>query len=74
MSAASDFRGRMLGAGETIELDAVWVSVESDPFAAMEHYGDATAERSRQPARSGANALWCSWYPIRMGISEEVVY
>ena len=26
-----------------------------------------------QPVRTGANALWCSWYPIRMGINEEIV-
>ena len=51
----------------------VWISMEPDPFAAMEHYGDAVAACSRQPARTGANSLWCSWYPIRMGISEEVV-
>ena len=73
MSATSNFRGRMLAAGETIELDTVLVSVEPDPFAALEHYGDATAGCSRQPPRTGANSLWCSWYPIRMGISEEVV-
>ena len=40
----------------------------------LPRYGDAMAALADQPVRRGANALWCSWYPIRMGINEEVVF
>ncbi len=64
--------GSALGPGQTITLDPVWLSVEEDRYGALERYGDAAAVLAPQPARTGANALWCSWYPIRMGISEEI--
>lgn len=64
--------GSALGPGRTITLDPVWLSVEADRYGALERYGDAAAALAPQPARTGANALWCSWYPIRMGISEEI--
>ena len=74
LSAVSRFGGRVVSPGKTVALDTVWLSVEADPLDALEHYGDAVAAMAPGPVRSGANSLWCSWYPIRMGISEEVVF
>jgi alpha-galactosidase len=73
LGATLSFGGRALRAGQTIALDPVWLTVEDDRFAALERYGDAVAALAPKPVRTGANALWCSWYPIRMGISEEIV-
>lgn len=65
--------GSRLADGRTIALDPAWLSVEENRFEALERYGDAVAAMSPMPVRTGANALWCSWYPIRMGINEEIV-
>ena len=64
--------GRVLPVGGTIDLDPVWLAVEENRHGALEHFGDAVAALASPPVRTGANALWCSWYPIRMGISEQI--
>jgi hypothetical protein len=71
LKAESDLGKRVLKAGQSLRLDPVWLSREADGFAALERYGDAIAALTR-PLLTGANALWCSWYPIRMGINEEI--
>ncbi len=63
---------RVLPPGRTIAFDPAWVSVDANGFDALERYGDAVAALATPPVRTGANALWCSWYPIRMDISEEI--
>ncbi len=73
LGATSSLSGRILPAGQSIDLDPVWLSVEENRYDALERYGDAVAATASQQVRTGANALWCSWYPIRMGISEEIV-
>ena len=73
LGATLSLAGKILPAGQTIDLDPVWLSVEENRYDALERYGDAVAALASQPVRTGANALWCSWYPIRMGISEEIV-
>jgi alpha-galactosidase len=73
LAATLNLRGKVLPPGATIALDPVWLSFEDNHSDALEHYGDAVALTAAQPVRTGANALWCSWYPIRMGISEEIV-
>ncbi len=65
--------GAVVRPGQTLAVDPVWLSVEANRYDALERYGDAVAACAPQPVRTGANALWCSWYPIRMGISEEIV-
>jgi hypothetical protein len=65
-------RSGTMSPGQTIAFDPVWLSVEDNRYDAFERYGDAVAALASPPVRTGANALWCSWYPIRMGISEEI--
>jgi hypothetical protein len=72
LGIASGFDRNVLPAGETIVLDSVWLSVEENRYDALERYGDAMAALSPKGVRRGANALWSSWYPIRMQISEEI--
>jgi len=64
--------GKTLPAGKTMVLDGVWLAAEKNRFQALEHYGDAVAACASPPPRTGANALWCSWYPIRLDLSEEI--
>jgi hypothetical protein len=71
LRAGFDYHARPLADGETLVLDPVWLSAE-DRFLALEHYGDAVAALAPKPLRTATNALWCSWYPIRMTLSEEI--
>jgi alpha-galactosidase len=73
LTASLPFRDRLLEPGESLALDTVWLSAEPDAFAALSHYADAVAACATRPVRTGANALWCSWYPLRMSISEDIV-
>ncbi len=74
LSAVLAYGGRILPAGQSIAIEPLWISAEASAHAGLERYGDAVAAFARQPVRTGANSLWCSWYPIRMGISEEIVF
>ncbi len=73
LSATSRFLGRVLGAGETIELNRVYLAAGPDAFQALEAYGEALARCGAHPARTGPTGLWCSWYAHRMGMTEEKV-
>ena len=73
LSAASRFMGRVLGAGETLELDRVCLTAGPDACRLLEEYGTALARCSPHPARTGPTGLWCSWYAHRMGMTEEKV-
>jgi hypothetical protein len=73
LSAGSRFLGRVLGPGESLELNRVYLAGASDPFSALEAYGDAMAKFSPHPVRTGPTSLWCSWYAHRMGMTEEKV-
>jgi hypothetical protein len=71
--AHQPFLGRKLAAGETLDLDSVYLAAHSDPYAALEQYGDAAAAAASQPVRTRPTALWCSWYAHRMALSEDLV-
>ncbi|HEY5913019.1 MAG TPA: glycoside hydrolase family 36 protein [Verrucomicrobiae bacterium] len=73
LTAASRFIGRRLRAGETVELNRLYIAAEEDAFRAMEVFGEAMARCSAQPVRTGPTGLWCSWYAHRMGMTEEKV-
>jgi hypothetical protein len=71
--AQSRLEARKLAAGQTIDLDTVYLSADQDAYAALEHYGDAVAAMSPMPVRKGPTALWCSWYAHRMAMTEDLV-
>lgn len=73
LAATSRFLERVLGPGETVELNRVYLAAGSDGFQALEAYGDAMAKFSPLPVRTGPTSLWCSWYAHRMGMTEEKV-
>lgn len=73
LSASSRFLGRVLGPGESVELNRVYLAAGQDVFRELEAYGDALARCSVRPVRTGPTGLWCSWYAHRMGMTEEKV-
>lgn len=73
LAAASRFLERVLGPGEALELNRVYLAAAPDAFQTLEAYGDAMAKFSPRPVRTGATSLWCSWYAHRMGMTEEKV-
>lgn len=73
LSASCRFLGRILGPGEIVELNRLYLAAGKDPFALLEAYGDAMARFSARPPRSGPTSLWCSWYAHRMAMTEEKV-
>jgi hypothetical protein len=74
LRAALDLGGRALAPGESLALDGVWLAAHADPCAGLDEYGAVVAQAVPLPLRTRPNSLWCSWYPIRMGISEEIVF
>jgi len=73
LSATSRFLGRVLAPRQAVELNRLYLAAAQDAFQALEAYGDALAKFSPCPVRTGATALWCSWYAHRMGMTEEKV-
>jgi len=73
LSASSRFLARVLGPGESLEFNRVYLAAAPDPFRALESYGEALARFSAVPVRTGPTSLWCSWYAHRMGMTEEKV-
>ncbi len=72
LSVGQSLGGRVLAPGKSLVLDPAWISVEDDCLAALERYGGAVAAMSPQAPLTGAHSLWCSWYPLRMTISQEI--
>lgn len=72
LGSTSGFDRKTLPPGQTIVLDSVWLSAEDNHYDALEHYGDAIAALWPNPHLHGAHALWSSWYPIRMQVSESI--
>lgn len=73
LEARMRFFGRVLGPGESLELNRVYLSASPDIFSALEAFGDALGRCAARPPRTRPTALWCSWYAHRMAVSEELV-
>jgi len=73
LSATMRFLARVLGPGETVELNRLYIAAGEDPYRSLESCADAMARFAPHPARTGSTALWCSWYAHRMGMTEEKV-
>jgi len=73
LAATSRFLERVLGAGESVELNRVYLAAANDAFQTLEAYGGAMAKFCGRPVRTRPTSLWCSWYAHRMAITEEKV-
>ncbi len=59
--------------GQEIGFEDWVLELGTDPFLMLETYADRVAERHQIHDLPEAFANWCSWYPYRLGVSEERV-
>jgi len=60
-----------VAAGEEIALEEMLFLTGVDPHALLEAYGDAVAARHPVAFPPAPPVSWCSWYPYRLGVTEE---
>jgi len=58
---------------EKVRLENVTFSVGNDPWSLLEDFGDLIKEKHRIRPLENPPVTWCSWYPYRLGVSEEHV-
>jgi hypothetical protein len=63
----------LVGPGETVALGDFVLESGTDPLALLGAYGDRIKARNRLANPPGPLANWCSWYPYRLGVSEDNV-
>lgn len=59
--------------GETVALGDFVIERGSDALALLGAHGDRIKKINRFPAPPKPLANWCSWYPYRLGVTEERV-
>jgi hypothetical protein len=57
--------------GERLPLEDVLLLCGPDPLALLEDYGDRVAARHGVRILPQPPVTWCSWYPYRLGVTEE---
>lgn len=57
--------------GETVALETMVFAVGNDPWALLETYGDRVQRKFAPQFPDGTVVSWCSWYPYRLGVTEE---
>lgn len=57
--------------GETLALGEFVVAAGPDPLRLLDAHGQRIKRRNRLPDPIGPLANWCSWYPYRLGTSEQ---
>jgi hypothetical protein len=62
-----------LSPGATIRLEDVLLMVGDDPWALLETYADAVRSLHQPLIPERPPVSWCSWYPYRLGVTEERV-
>lgn len=71
--ATCQYDGLELGAGEELRSEELYLDIRPDPFQALEEFADVVAVENNLPPIQGTPALWCSWYPYRLKLTEEEV-
>lgn len=59
--------------GETLALGDFVIEAGTDPLALLGAHGDRIKARNGFGSAPPPLANWCSWYPFRLGVSEENV-
>ena len=59
--------------GETLELGEFVIEGGTDPLSLLEAHGRRIKKRNRFADPIGPLANWCSWYPYRLGVTDERV-
>ncbi|MFH1567061.1 MAG: alpha-galactosidase [Gemmatimonadota bacterium] len=60
-----------LAAGSVTVLEEALLLLGPDPWRLLEAYGDAVAARHGVSGDGPVPVSWCSWYPYRLGVTEE---
>jgi hypothetical protein len=63
----------VVSAGEEVKLEDVLILGGGDPWALLERYADLVAELRGVNFPDEIPVSWCSWYPFRLGVTEESV-
>lgn len=58
-------------AQEQLELEPIVLMAGTDPWRLLERYGDLAKARHAVACTARPPVSWCSWYPYRLGVSEE---
>ena len=61
----------LLEPGQEIELEEILFLAGADPWSLLEDYADAVASRHQPQILDAPPVSWCSWYPYRLGVSED---
>jgi len=59
--------------GERLVLEDALLLAGSDPLELLEDYADRVAARHQAQVWPETPVSWCSWYPYRLGVTEERV-
>ncbi|MGB9718936.1 MAG: glycoside hydrolase family 36 protein, partial [Thermoproteota archaeon] len=59
--------------GETVKLEEIALMLGRDPWLLLEDFGNLVKERYCIRPLEKPPVSWCSWYPFRLGVSEERV-
>lgn len=63
----------VLNPGETLALGDFVIETGRDPLALLDNYGRRIKRRNHLPDPIGPLANWCSWYPYRLGVTDDLV-
>lgn len=63
----------LVAPGEAVALGDFVMESGGDPLALLGAHGERVKKRNRFADPPGPLANWCSWYPYRLGVSEEKV-
>ena len=58
---------------ERLALEEVLLLAGRDPWALLERYADAVGRRHKVKPAPSIPVSWCSWYPHRLGVTEQRV-
>lgn len=71
--ASCKYDGLELPPGRELRSERCYLDARRDPFVSLETFADVVAAENRLPPVGSTPALWCSWYPYRLKLTEEEV-
>ena len=61
----------LLEPGQELDLEEAILLAGRDPWRLLEEYGDRVAVRHGTSVAGDTPVTWCSWYPFRLGVTEQ---
>ncbi|MGQ9596052.1 MAG: alpha-galactosidase [Thermoproteota archaeon] len=63
----------LIDPGQELVLEDLVLMLDSDPWLLLENFGDLVKEKHNIVPLARPPVSWCSWYPYRLGVTEEHV-